>query len=185
MSRTKKTDPICRSFRQDFPQFVGPIAALGFRVQLAPGRRKPGRDRVFFLDGYKQLTGFTTRSDGRPFTREDAVANILKFLALAEEDRAEMGRLTPAERFARVMVEMRKLVPQYRMIGEVRLPGGDRGHCFFMANYSGGIDLHGIGTVARAEAKWAPAEGDAKLVAKFCDLLEQDFKEKADVTNKA
>jgi hypothetical protein len=68
---TKTKDPICRSFRQDFPQFVARAEALGVRISLSEGRRN-GRERVFWLDGYKQLTGYTTRSDGGPFTLDDA-----------------------------------------------------------------------------------------------------------------
>jgi hypothetical protein len=62
---TKTKDPICRSFRQDFPQFVERALALGVNISLGEGRRN-GRERVFWLDGYKQLTGYTTRSDGSP-----------------------------------------------------------------------------------------------------------------------
>lgn len=173
--RKKSDDPICRSFRQDFPEFVDRVSALGFRIQLMPGRRKPGQDRAFCVNGYKQLTGFITRSDGRRFTREDAAENIDKFLSWAEEDRAEMARLSVAERFARVMAEMRKITPQYRMIGEVRLPGGDDGHCFFMAEFDGGVRLHEIGDVARAKAEWRHGESQADQLARFCDALEADF----------
>lgn len=171
----KDTDPICRSFRQDFPEFVDCVAALGFRIQLMPGRRKPGQDRAFCVNGYKQLTGFFKRSDDQRFTHEDAVASIDEFLSWAEEDRAEMGRLSVAERFERVMVEMRRITPQYRMIGEVRLPGGDDGHCFFMAEYNGGVRLHEIGDVARAKAEWRYGEPQADQLARFCDALEADF----------
>jgi hypothetical protein len=71
---TKKNNPICRSFRQDFPEFVERAEALGVNISLGEGRRN-GRERVFWLDGYKQLTGYTTRSDGMPFTRWDAEKN--------------------------------------------------------------------------------------------------------------
>lgn len=173
--RKKDSDPICRSFRQDFAEFVDRVQALGLRITLSPGRRKPEQDRVFFADGYKQLTGYTTRSDGRRFTREDAEANIDKFLTAVEEDRTVMAGLSVAERFARVVGEFRKMTPQYRMIGEVRLPGGDRGHCFFMAEYDGGADLHGIGTVARAKADWQHGEPSKDQLARFCNALEADF----------
>jgi hypothetical protein len=69
---TKTKDPICRSFRQDFPQFVARAEALGVTISLSKSRRGYGRERVFWLDGYKQLTGYTTRSDGSPFTLDDA-----------------------------------------------------------------------------------------------------------------
>ena len=165
---------ICRSFRQDFPEFVSRAEALGVRISLGEGRRN-GRERVFWLDGYKQLTGYTTRSDGGRFTHEDAVANIDKTLTRIEDDRKIMATLTIAERFARVMDEFRQIKPQARMIGEVRLPGGDKGHCFFMADYSGGVDLHGIGTVAKAEAKWRVGETGPAQLQRFCDGLESAF----------
>lgn len=171
---TKKDNLICRSFRQDFPQFVKRAEALNVRITLSSGRRN-GRERVFWLDGYKQLTGYTTRSDGTPFTREDAEKNIDKVLTQIEEDRAATADLSIADRFARVVGEFRKMKPQYRMIGEVRQPNGDRGHCFFMADYDGGITLEGVGTVAKAKAKWQLGETDREQMSRFCDALEADF----------
>ena len=166
---------ICRSFRQDFPEFAGRAEALGVKISLGEGRRK-GRDRVFWLDGYRQLTGYTTRSDGGRFTHEDALANIDKTLTRIEADRRIMATLTVAERFARVMAEFRQIKPQARMIGEVRLPGGDGGHCFFMADYEGGVHLHGFGQdVARGKAGWRHGETMAAQIGRFCDALEADF----------
>ena len=170
----KEKNRICRSFRQDFPEFVERAEALGVRIQLG-GRRRPGRDRVFWLDGYKQLTGYTTRADGAPFTREDAARNIDRVLSAIEEDRAAAAALSIPERFARVMAEFRQMVPQYRMIGEVRQPNGDRGHCFFLAEYDGGVRLDGVGDVARAKAEWRQGETSAAQLARFCDMLEADF----------
>lgn len=171
---TKTTNPICRSFRQDFPQFVERASALGVRISLSEGRRN-GRERVFWLDGYKQLTGYKTRSDGSPFTLEDAARNIDTVLTRIEEDRAATASLSVADRFARVMAEFRQMVPQYRMIGEVRQPNGDRGHCFFMAEYDGDVSLEGVGEVAKAKAKWQQGETDKDHMARFCDMLEADF----------
>jgi hypothetical protein len=171
---TKEKNLICRSFRQDFPEFVERAEALGVRIQLGGRRRRPGQDRVFWLDGYKQLTGYTTRADGAPFTREDAAKNIDKVLTRIEEDRAVAADLSIADRFARVMAELRQMVPQYRMIGEVRQPNGDRGHCFFMAEYAGGVSLDDV-EVAKARAKWQQGETDAAQLARFCDMLEADF----------
>lgn len=173
MTKTKTKDPICRSFRQDFPQFVERALALGVNISLGEGRRN-GRERVFWLDGYKQLTGYTTRSDGRRFTLEDAARNIDETLTAIEEDRAATADLSIADRFDRVMAEMRKIVPQYRMIGEVRQPNGDRGHCFFMAEYAGGVSLDNI-EVAKAKAEWQQGESDKDHMARFCDMLEADF----------
>ena len=170
---TKKDDPICRSFRQDFPQFVERAEALGVRISLSEGRRK-GRDRVFWLDGYKQLTGYTFNSDGGPFTIDDAAQNIEKTLHRIEEDRAATINLSIADRFARVMDEFRKIVPQHRMIGEVRQPNGDRGHVFFMSDYAGGVSLDGI-EVAKAKAEWQQGESDLAHMTRFCDALESDF----------
>ena len=173
MTKEKKENLICRSFRQDFPEFVERAEALGVRIQLG-GRRRPGRDRVFWLDGYKQLSGYTTRADGAPFTREDAARNIDRVLSAIEEDRAVAAELSIPERFARVMDEFRQMVPQYRMIGEVRQPNGDRGHCFFMAEYAGGVSLDDV-EVAKARAKWQQGESDKDHMARFCDMLEADF----------
>ena len=174
MTKETKENRICRSFRQDFPEFVERAEALGVRISLSKERRRPGQDRVFWLDGYKQLTGYTTRADGAPFTREDAAKNIDKVLSAIEEDRAATAELSIADRFARVMDEMRKIVPQYRMIGEVRQPNGDRGHCFFMAEYAGGVSLDDV-EVAEASAKWQQGESDKDHMARFCDMLEADF----------
>jgi hypothetical protein len=168
------TKKICRSFRQDFPQFVERAEALGVNISLGGGRRN-GRERVFWLDGYRQLTGYTIRGDGMPFTRWDAEKNIDKALTQIEEDRAATAELPIPDRFARVMAEFRKMVPQYRMIGEVRQPNGDRGHCFFMATYDGGVNLEGIGDVAKAKAEWRQGETDTAHMARFCDMLEADF----------
>jgi hypothetical protein len=99
---TKTKDPICRSFRQDFPQFVARAEALGVRISLSEGRRN-GRERVFWLDGYKQLTGYTTRSDGGPFTLDDAARNIDTVLTGIEEDRAAVATLSVPQRFLRVI----------------------------------------------------------------------------------
>ncbi len=170
---TKKENPICRSFRHDFPEFVARAEALGVHITLSSGRRN-GHDRVFWLDGYKQLTGYTHNSDGSPFTRDDAARNIDKMLTRIEEDRAATAELSIPDRFARVMTEFRQMVPQYRMIGEVRQPNGDRGHCFFMASYDGGVSLDDV-EVAKAKAEWQQGETDAAHMARFCDMLEADF----------
>jgi hypothetical protein len=171
---SKKDNPICRSFRQDFPQFVERAEALGIQISLSQGRRK-GHDRVFWLDGYRQLTGYTTRSDGSPFTHEDAARNIDKILSEIEEDRSKTEALSIPERFARVMEEFRQMVPQHRMIGEVRQPNGDRGHCFFMASYEGGVSLQDVGEVAKAKAIWKQQETSQDQMLRFCDALVADF----------
>jgi hypothetical protein len=105
---------------------------------------------------------------------DDAARNIDKVLARIEEDRAATAELSIADRFARVMAEFRQMVPQYRMIGEVRQPNGDRGHCFFMAEYDGGVSLDNI-EVAKARAGWQQGETDQAHMARFCDMLEADF----------
>lgn len=168
---------ICRSFRQDFPEFVSRAEALGVRISLGEGRRN-GRERVFWLDGYRQLTGYTTKRDGSPFRHEDAVRNIDKALTGIEEDRAIMAGLSAADRFARVISDFREMKPQARMIGEVRHPGGDRGHCFFMADYSGDVRLEGVGVVAKAKAEWRHGETQAAQLERFCDALEADFQKR-------
>lgn len=148
--------------------------ALGVRISLSTGKRN-GHARVFWLDGYLQLTGYTTRSDGKPFTHEDAVRNIDKVLSAIEEGRCEIATLSQNERFSRVMDEFRKMEPQYRMIGEVRLPSGDSGYCFFNASFDGEVRLHGVGTVARAKAEWRKGEMGKEQLARFCDMLTSDY----------
>ena len=167
-------DPISRAFRQDFPQFVARAKALGVRISLSPGKRN-GAPRAYWLDGYRQLTGYTTKAGGAPFTAEDAANNIDQALTAIEEDRALIAGMSVAERFARVMQQMRQIKPQYRMIGEARMPGGDRGWCFFMAEYDGGVRLEGVGDVAKAKAGWVQGESDADHMARFCALLDADF----------
>ena len=171
---TKTPNSICRSFRQDFPQFVERAQALGVKITLGEGRRK-GRQRVFWLDGYKQLTGYTTNSDGSPFTLEDAERNIDKTLTRIEEDRALIATMTIEDRFARVMAEMRQMPYQYRMIGEVRHPGGDNGHVWFMSALDGAVSLRGVGTVAKAKTEWRREEAQNAQMTRFCDMLEADF----------
>jgi hypothetical protein len=178
-TKTKTETKICRSFKQDFPQFVERAQALGVHIALGEGRRN-GRERVFWLDSYKQLTGYTINKDGRPFTLEDAARNIDKVLTSIEEDRQAVAVMSVDERFARVMAELRQIVPQYRMIGEVRMPCGDRAHVFFMSEYDGGVTLEGIGDVAKAKAEWRHGETNAAQLARFCDALEADFKARAD-----
>jgi len=174
VKKTKEENKICRSFRQDFPEFVDRAEALGVRISLSP--RRDGGSRTFWLDGYLQLTGYTTRSDGSPFTRDDAVKNIDKKLREKEEARKELASLSVEDRFARVIDELRKIVPKDRMIGEVRLPSGDGGHCFFMSSYDGDVKLHEIGIVAKATAEWRRGESYHDHMARFCDILEADFK---------
>jgi len=175
--KAKKPDPISRGFRQDFPQFVERAKALGVRITLSPGKRD-GRARVYWLDGYRQLTGYAINKDGGAFTIEDAAQNIAKALTEIEEGRRAIASMTVPERFAAVMAEFRKMVPQSRMIGEVRLPCGDTGHCFFMADYSGGVSLHEVGEVARAKIAWNRTETPEARMAQFCDALEADFRAK-------
>jgi hypothetical protein len=173
----KPQSPICRSFRQDFPQFVARAEALGVNISLSEGRRN-GRERVFWLDGYKQLTGYTTNSDGSRFTLDDASRNIDTVLTGIEEDRAAVATLSVPQRFLRVITDMRKMKPQYRMIGEVRQPNGDSGHVFFMASLDGAVSLKDIGEVARAEAKWCKDENSTAQHARFCDMLVADFEKR-------
>ena len=166
-------EPISRAFKQDFPQFVDRAKALGVRISLSPGKRNG--PRAYWLDGYRQLTGYTTRKDGGRFTEADAARNINTALKDIEEDRRAIEGMTQDERFARVMEQFRQMEPQYRMIGEVRFPGGDRGHVFFMAEYDGEARLEGIGTVAKAKVPWAKDVGQTAQMAAFCDLLERDY----------
>lgn len=174
MAKMDKMDNLCRSFRQDFPEFVSRAEGLGVSIKLSKERRK-GRDRVFWLDGYRQLTGYTTRRDGTPFTEDDARKNIDKILSEIEEDRRLTADMPIPARFERVMSEFRKIEPQYRMIGEVRLPNGDNGHCFFMSDYGGDVQLHGVGVVAKARVDWSRDERDREHLERFCRALEESF----------
>lgn len=171
---TKTKPKICRSFRQDFPEFVARAEALDVSITISGGRRN-GHDRVFWLEGYRQLTGYTINKNGGVFTRADAVKNIDKVLSEIEADRNAVASLSVAERFARVMEEMRKIVPQYRMMGCAELPCGDSGYCFFNPTYDGGVRLRGISEVARAKAEWRRNETAPDQMARFCDALEDDF----------
>jgi hypothetical protein len=175
MKTKRPPELISRAFKQDFPQFVDRAKALGVRISLSKGGQRYDTRRVYWLDGYKQLTGYTTKADGAPFRHDDAVRNIDKALTEIEQDRAEVAALTVDQRFARVMEQMRQIVPQYRMIGEVRMPCGDSAHCFFMAEYDGGVHIEGVGKVARAKAEWRQGESNADHLRRFCDLLDADF----------
>jgi hypothetical protein len=171
--RDDMKDPISRSFKKDFPQFVERATALGVSISLSSGKRN-GAPRAYWLDGYRQLTGYILKKGSLPFTHDDAVANIDKALTEIEQGRAGVLSMSRSERFAAVMAEMRKITPQYRMIGEVHLPSGDKGHCFFMHPFTGDVNLHGVGTVAKAKAEFRQGENDADQFARFCDLLEAD-----------
>jgi hypothetical protein len=166
-------DPISRSFKKDFPQFVERATALGVSISLSSGKRN-GAPRAYWLDGYRQLTGYILKKGNLPFTHEDAITNIDKALTEIEQGRAAVLSMNISERFAAVMAEMRRITPQYRMIGEVRLPSGDRGHCFFLQPFTGDVNLRGVGTVAKARAEFRQGETDADQFARFCDLLEAD-----------
>jgi hypothetical protein len=167
-------DQISRSFKKDFPQFVERATALGVSISLSTGKRN-GAPRAYWLDGYRQLTGYILKKGNLPFTHDDAVANIDKALTEIEQGRAEVMSMNISERFAAVMAEMRKITPQYRMIGEVHLPSGDRGHCFFLQPFTGDVNLRGVGTVAKAKAEFRQGEDYADQFARFCDLLEADY----------
>lgn len=169
----KEKSKICRSFRQDFPEFVARAEALGVSISIQGGRRN-GHDRVFWLDGYRQLTGYTTRSDGRRFTHADAVDNIEKVLAGIEQDRETISKMSVYDRFARLMEKTRSMKTRHRMIGTVQFPCGDSVHCCFNASYYGAAHLEGIGEVARAEAEWRHEQATEQF-ARFCAALEADF----------
>jgi hypothetical protein len=172
--RDDMKDTISRSFKKDFPQFVERATALGVSISLSPGKRN-GAPRAYWLDGYRQLTGYILKKGNLPFTHDDAVANIEKALTEIEQGRAEVMSMNLSERFAAVMAEMRKITPQYKMIGEVHLPSGDKGHCFFLHPFTGDVNLHGVGTVAKARAEFRQGENDADQFARYCDLLEADY----------
>ena len=171
-------DPISRLFKKDFPQFVERATALGVSISLSSGKRN-GAPRAYWLDGYRQLTGYILKKGNLPFTHDDAIANIDKALTEIEQGRSAVLSMNISERFAAVMAEMRKITPQYRMIGEVRLPSGDRGHCFFLQPFTGDVNLHGVGTVAKAKAEFRQGEHYADQFARFCALLEADHQFRA------
>jgi hypothetical protein len=169
----KTKEPISRAFKRDFPEFVDRATALGVRIQ----RHKPAsgnRAAVYFLDNYRQLTGFTIRKDGSPFTHDDAVRNIDAALTAVEEDRRKVEGMSKSERFARVIEDARQIEPQSGMIGTVRFPSGDGCGIFFMAVYDGTVHLEGFGDVARAKVEWSnrPSEERLKLLI---DRLEADY----------
>jgi hypothetical protein len=175
MRKVPKPKPlISPAFKRDFPEFVARADALGVRIQPSPTRRR-GKPLTYWLDGYRQLTGYDTRADRAPFTHEDAVRHIDEVLTDIEEGRAKIAVMTVADRFAEVMAEFRKIRPQQGMIGEIRLPCGDRGHVWFMARYSGGVHLHGIGDVAKAEVPWRYGVTPSEQLAACCDLLVANF----------
>jgi hypothetical protein len=70
-----------------------------------------------------------------------------------ENDRDTVATLSVPQRFLRVITDMRKMKPQYRMIGEVRQPNGDSGFVFFMASLDGAVSLKDIGEVARGQGQ--------------------------------
>lgn len=179
MTKTPKPQPkICRSFRQDFPEFVARAEALDVSIHLGEGRRD-GHDRVFWLDGHRQLTGYTTNSDGSMFTYADAVKNIDRIFSRIEADRQVVAGLSVPERFERVMVEMRKIQPQYGMIASVQLPCGDDGYVSFMYGYDGGVSLRNVGEVAHAKIEGQNGETNRDVMARFCAALEADFAARA------
>ncbi len=79
-----------------------------------------------------------------------------------------------ATRFARVMAEMRQIVPE-RFRGEAHKPNGDLGFCLFMEKYTGLVKLKDIGIVAEAKTEWRYGETDEDHMSRLCDMLEDDF----------
>lgn len=175
-SRKKEKLPelISRAFRRDFQEFAVRAEALGIRVRSGGGRNVNGIP-VYWAEGYQQLTGYTQRKDGGVFTADDTVAHIDKYLSSVEEDRRLMETMSEADRFNRVMSGFRGMAPRSRMIGEVRHPGGDRGHVFFMSSFDGDVNLYGIGVVARAKVEWEKGVTPMEQLSTFCDRLEADY----------
>lgn len=169
-------EPISRAFKQDFPEFVERAQSIGVHIRL--GGKRNGQ-RVYWLDGYLQLTGYERNQDGSPFTYEDALQKIDRVLTDIEDDRRAIAGMSEGERFARVMAEFARMVPQYRMIGDVRLPAGDKGHCFFFTDFDGAVSLHEIGTVARATTKWRQGITPEMQMAEFCEQLRQDHERRS------
>lgn len=170
----KPEELISRAFKRDFPEFAERARALGVRIQYGKPARG-NRDAVYWLDGHRQLTGYTTRKDGSRFTRNDAVRNIDEALTAVEDDRRKIEGMSEDERFARVIADFRQMEPQDRMIGGCHFPSGDGGGIFFMANYDGSVRLHGIGEVARAKVEWSRDVSPKARLNALCDRLVRDF----------
>jgi len=175
MKQTRPKERISRAFKSDYPEFVERVKALDVRISLS----NSGGRRCYWLDGYRQLTGYTTKTGGFLFTEQDAKTNIDRALTEIEDDRRAIQSMSQDERFARVICEFRKMKTQHRMIGEVRIPCGDNGHCFFNATYDGGVKLFGVGIVARAKVLWSVSVGPQEQLALFCDALERDYAARA------
>ena len=175
MKKARPKDPISRAFKSDYPEFVERVKALGVHISLSNSK---GR-RCYWLDGYRQLTGYTTKNGGLPFTEQDARNNIDKALTGIEDDRRAIQSMSQDDRFARVISEFRQMKPQHRMIGEVQLPCGDNGHCFFNSTYDGDVKLFGVGIVARAKVLWSIKVGPQEQLSIFCDMLEEDYRARA------
>lgn len=175
MAKAREKERISRSFKRDFPEFVERAEALGVRIKLVASRKRGVRRDVYWLDGYRQLTGYDTNKDGSPFARSDAARHIDRVLTDMAEDLAAAAAMTEDERFARVMAKTRQIKPQYRMLGECRFPNGDGAGIFFMSSFDGTVRLAGIGDVATAKVAWDVSVPDAERMAMLCDFLEQDY----------
>lgn len=173
-TKAARNERISRAFRQEYPEFADRATALDVTIQIIP-RRKKDKSRAYVLDGVRQMAGYTYNEDGSPFTREDAIRQIDRLLTDVEDDRLKMESMTVAERFARVLGEFRLMKPQYRMFGQVHLPGGDGGSVLFMADYDGQANLRGLGIVASAKVPWERDDRSVGRMAAFCDALAADF----------
>jgi hypothetical protein len=182
--KKRKTNDQGKERKPDLPQLSAGFPAVR-RARRGAGRSdRRQRGSPPSGAGPGVLVGWIPPADRlhhAPFTLEDAAKNIDKILTQIEEDRAVAAELSIPERFARVMEEFRKIKPRDGMIGEVRIPNGDRGHCFFMANYDGGVHLEGVGEVAEARAPWRRDESYEGHLARFCDALEADFEWRLEV----
>lgn len=160
-------EKISRSFKQEFPEAVPLVEALGLRVQLQPGKRVNDMP-TYWLEGTYQLTGYRTAKGGVPFTKEMAREHIQTVLKEIADGRAEIANESREQRFARVIAGMKTIEFQHRMFCEYRHPSGDSGTVFWYDGpRSASVHLHGESGAA-AQVEYIP-------LAKMYEALSESF----------
>jgi hypothetical protein len=146
-----KAPVISPSFRKLFPHAAECAAELGLYITSGGGKRVNGLP-TFWMEGTYQLTGFKTKADGSPFTKDDAAEHIQKLLEQITAGRVETEGESREQRFARLIDGMRALEPRFKTFATYRHPSGDEGTILFLGDpVTAWVRFWDQGQVAHAE----------------------------------